>query len=209
MIFVGHMSSSSQSKLYSLFYILISVDWSITSWKVDHNHLSYVPGTLSLLITFRHYKNPLNNKQTPPRCNGRKAPVLVGVVELKARSRTVVRREVAACPPCSGPPRTPTTTTTTTTARRRKTRTRRWRPPAPGRGEGGLTGRWVFNVYLYHPNNKTITKVAYPRHGSLPHAFRSQGTSRGPLGRRDHGCLCFQWKVIFVPVLRSNPCQIA
>ena len=63
-MFAGHMSSSSQSKLYSLFYILISVDWSITSWKVDHDHLSYVPGTLSFLITFRNYKK-LHSRNKP------------------------------------------------------------------------------------------------------------------------------------------------
>ena len=28
-------------------------------------------------------------------------------------------------------------------------------------------------------------RPSYPRHGSLPHAFRSQGTSRGQLGKRD------------------------
>ena len=58
--------SSSQSKLYSLFYILISVDWSITSWKVDHNHLSYVPGTLSFLITFRNYKKKSTQQTNKP-----------------------------------------------------------------------------------------------------------------------------------------------
>ena len=28
-------------------------------------------------------------------------------------------------------------------------------------------------------------RSSYPRHGSLPHAFRSQGNSRGQLGKRD------------------------
>ena len=65
-MFAGYLPFSSQSKLYSLFYILISVDWSITSWKVDHNHLSYVPGTLSFLITFRNYKNLHSTKKPLP-----------------------------------------------------------------------------------------------------------------------------------------------
>ena len=45
-----------------------------------------------------------------------------------------------------------------------------------------------------------LGRPSYPRHGSLPHAFRSQGTSRGQLGKRDYieklckvlGCKYFQ-----------------
>ena len=73
-MFAGYLPFSSQSKLYSLFYILISVDWSITSWKVDHNHLSYVPGTLSFLITLEITKKNSTQQTNPSQVQWSQGP---------------------------------------------------------------------------------------------------------------------------------------